>query len=96
MRAVASWLDTIGRVFQAIPDLATPEEVQSALREILDDPELRLGSATACIATSSRSSSNSRPRASGSAATSTTRESTASGSPQSTGTATSIPATSHT
>ena len=24
MRAVASWLDTIGQVFQAIPDLATP------------------------------------------------------------------------
>jgi signal transduction histidine kinase len=42
MRAVASWLDTIGRVFQAIPDLATPEQVQSALREILDDPALRL------------------------------------------------------
>src|SRR4029079_2405606 len=40
MRAVASWLDTIGQVFQAIPDLATPEQVQSALREILDDPEL--------------------------------------------------------
>jgi hypothetical protein len=30
MRAVASWLDTIGRVCQAIPDLATPEQVQSA------------------------------------------------------------------
>ena len=42
MRAVASWLDTIGQVFQAIPDLATPEQVQSALREILDDPELEV------------------------------------------------------
>src|SRR6187551_797613 len=42
MRAVASWLDTIGQVFQAIPDLATPEQVQSALREILDDRELRV------------------------------------------------------
>jgi signal transduction histidine kinase len=42
MRAVASWLDTIGQVIQAIPDLATPEQVQSALREILRDPELRL------------------------------------------------------
>jgi signal transduction histidine kinase len=39
---VASWLDTIGRVFHGIPDLATPEQVQSALREILEDPELRL------------------------------------------------------
>jgi signal transduction histidine kinase len=42
MRAAASWLDTIGQVFQAIPDLATPEQVQSALREVLGDPELRL------------------------------------------------------
>jgi len=42
MRAVASWLDTIGRVFHVIPDLATPDQVQSALREILDDPALRL------------------------------------------------------
>jgi signal transduction histidine kinase len=42
MRAVASWLDTIGQVFQVIPDLATPEEVQSALREILEDPALEL------------------------------------------------------
>ena len=42
MRTVASWLDTIGQVFQVIPDLATPEEVQSALREILEDPALEL------------------------------------------------------
>lgn len=42
MRAVASWLDTIGQVFQAIPDLATPEQVESALQEILGDAELRL------------------------------------------------------
>jgi len=42
MRAVGSWLDTIGQVFHVIPDLATPEEVQAALREILDDPGLRL------------------------------------------------------
>jgi signal transduction histidine kinase len=42
MRAVASWLHTIGQVFQVIPDLATPEEVQSALREILEDPGLEL------------------------------------------------------
>lgn len=42
MRAVGSWLDTIGQVFNAIPDLATPEQVQEALREILEDPGLRL------------------------------------------------------
>jgi signal transduction histidine kinase len=42
MTEVASWLDTISRVFHWIPDLATPPEVQSALREILDDRELRL------------------------------------------------------
>ncbi len=42
MRAVASWLDAIGRVFDAIPDRATPAQVQSALREILDDPALDL------------------------------------------------------
>src|SRR4026209_243962 len=42
MRAVASWLDTIGQGFQAIPDLATPEQVRTALREILDDPELEV------------------------------------------------------
>jgi signal transduction histidine kinase len=39
---VASWLDTIARIFQGIPDLATPEQVQSALREILEDPGLQL------------------------------------------------------
>ena len=42
MRAVAPWLDTIGRVFQVIPDLATPEQVEAALRDILDDPALRV------------------------------------------------------
>ena len=42
MSEVASWLDTIGRVFHVIPDLATPEQVQSALREILEDPALAL------------------------------------------------------
>jgi signal transduction histidine kinase len=42
MSEVASWLDTISRVFQWIPDLATPPEVESTLREILDDPDLRL------------------------------------------------------
>ena len=39
---VVSWLDTIGRVFEGIPDLATPDQVESALSEILDDPGLTL------------------------------------------------------
>jgi signal transduction histidine kinase len=42
MADAASWLETIGRIFDAIPDLATPAQVQGALREILDDPELRV------------------------------------------------------
>ena len=42
MSEVASWLDTISRVFHWIPDLATPPEVESTLREILEDPDLRL------------------------------------------------------
>ena len=42
MSDVASWLGTIGRVFHVIPDLATPEQVQSAMREILGDPALAL------------------------------------------------------
>ena len=37
-----SWLLTIGRVFDAIPDLATPAQVQGSLREILEDPSLRV------------------------------------------------------
>jgi len=37
-----TWLDTIGRIFNTIPDLASPREVQTALREILDDPGLHL------------------------------------------------------
>jgi len=39
---VVSWLDTIGRVFEGIPDLATPGEVETALAEILEDPGLEL------------------------------------------------------
>jgi signal transduction histidine kinase len=35
-----TWLDTIERIFDAIPDLATPAQVQGSLREILDDPAL--------------------------------------------------------
>jgi signal transduction histidine kinase len=42
MSEVVSWLDTIARVFHWIPDLATPPQVEEALREILEDPELRL------------------------------------------------------
>jgi signal transduction histidine kinase len=39
---VVTWLDTIGRVFEGIPDLAAPAEVEAALAEILDDPGLKL------------------------------------------------------
>ena len=37
-----AWLNAIGQIFTVIPDLATPEEVQSSLRGILDDPTLEL------------------------------------------------------
>lgn len=36
------WLDAIGKIFTVVPDLATPEQVQEALREILEDPALEL------------------------------------------------------
>ena len=36
------WLDAIGQIFVGIPDLATPEEVQASLREILGDPSLEM------------------------------------------------------
>jgi len=42
MSAAATWLDRIGGIFDAIPDLAEPREVQAALREILEDPGLHL------------------------------------------------------
>jgi signal transduction histidine kinase len=42
MTEAASWLGTIERIFAAIPDLATPAQVQSSLREILPDPGLRV------------------------------------------------------
>ena len=42
MDGSGNWLDTIGRIFSAIPDLASPREVQTALRTILDDPGLHL------------------------------------------------------
>jgi signal transduction histidine kinase len=35
-------VDAIGQIFSVIPDLATPEQVQSSLRQILDDSELEL------------------------------------------------------
>jgi len=37
-----AWLNAIGQIFHVIPDLATPHEVQSSLREILEDPSLEL------------------------------------------------------
>ncbi len=42
VNGTGTWLDTIGRIFSAIPDLAAPREVQTALREILEDPGLHL------------------------------------------------------
>ena len=42
MSEVVTWLDTIGRVFEGIPDLAAPDEVEAALSEILEDPLLQL------------------------------------------------------
>ena len=40
MADASTWLETIGRIFDQIPDLATPAEVQGSLREILEDPGL--------------------------------------------------------
>jgi signal transduction histidine kinase len=40
--AAPSWLDSIGLIFHGVPDLASPEEVQTSLRAILDDPSLEL------------------------------------------------------
>jgi signal transduction histidine kinase len=37
-----SWLDTIRRIFDSIPDLASPAQVEGSLREILGDPGLRV------------------------------------------------------
>src|ERR671918_2178795 len=42
MTTAPSWLDAIGQIFHRIPDLAQPEEVQSSLREILEDPTLEI------------------------------------------------------
>ncbi len=36
------WVDAVGQIFSDIPDLATPEQVQDGLREILEDPSLEL------------------------------------------------------
>jgi len=38
----ASSLDAVWQIFHAIPDLATPAQVESSLRSILDDPTLEL------------------------------------------------------
>jgi len=37
-----AWLSAIGQIFHVIPDLATPEQVETSLRQILDDPTLEL------------------------------------------------------
>ncbi len=37
-----SELTAVEQIFHVIPDLATPEQVQASLREILDDPTLDL------------------------------------------------------
>ena len=42
MTTAPSWIDTIGQIFRLIPDLAEPDEVESSLRVILDDPTLEL------------------------------------------------------
>src|SRR5918996_4471538 len=42
MTTAPSWLDAIGQIFHRIPDLAQPEQVQSSLREILEDPTLEI------------------------------------------------------
>ncbi len=42
MRTAPRSLDTVGQIFQLIPDLAEPHEVQLSLREILDDPTLEI------------------------------------------------------
>jgi signal transduction histidine kinase len=36
------WVDAVGQIFSVIPDLATPEQVEASLREILGDPALEL------------------------------------------------------
>jgi signal transduction histidine kinase len=42
MKAAPPWIDAIGQIFHRIPDLAQPEEVQSSLRDILEDPTLEI------------------------------------------------------
>jgi signal transduction histidine kinase len=42
MSETPSSLDALGQIFHEIPDLATPEQVQTSLREILGDPTLEL------------------------------------------------------
>jgi signal transduction histidine kinase len=40
--ASAQWVDAVGQIFSVIPDLATPDQVESSLREILGDPTLEM------------------------------------------------------
>jgi signal transduction histidine kinase len=42
MTTAPSWQDAVGGIFRLIPDLATPEQVQSSLREILEDPTIEI------------------------------------------------------
>jgi signal transduction histidine kinase len=42
MATAPAWLDAIGQIFHRIPDLAQPEQVQTSLRDILEDPTLEL------------------------------------------------------
>jgi signal transduction histidine kinase len=42
MSSAPSWQDAVGGIFRLIPDLATPEQVQTSLRSILEDPTLEL------------------------------------------------------
>jgi signal transduction histidine kinase len=42
VREAPAWLTAIGQIFHVIPDLATPAQVESSLREILQDADLEL------------------------------------------------------
>ena len=42
MNSAPPWHEMVGQIFRLIPDLATPDEVQSSLREILGDPTLEI------------------------------------------------------
>jgi signal transduction histidine kinase len=40
--ASPGWVDAVGQIFSVIPDLASPEQVERSLREILEDPQLEM------------------------------------------------------